>query len=161
MNYRYYWALILLITITGCSSTGSYRKSVGSYDVNQEAAELYKTYQSQPDYNYYYAGSSMNYPEAIVGIHNEYRIEETAGYNGTAIQWREFDPNDQNLEKLVKGIDKIGRPYGATLFCPARKQVGVLYTNEVWEYKPLVRLLQDNVVYVSPKVYTGNNQGAP
>ena len=152
--------LMMLFMITGCGP-GPVRKSIGSYDVNQEATEFFKTYQSQPDFNYYYAGSSMNYPEAIVGILNEYRIQETAAYATDAIRWKDFDPNDQNLEKLVKGIDKLGRPYGATLFSRAGKQLGVLYANREFEHEPFVRLLKDSVVYVSPNAYTGPMRSAP
>lgn len=52
--------LMMLFMNIGCGK-GPVRKSIGSYDVNPEATEFFKTYQSQADFNYYYAGSSMNY----------------------------------------------------------------------------------------------------
>ena len=121
--------LMMLFMFASCSSTqlDSYNQSLGSVKKSQEVSRLFKTYQKHPDYKYNYAGF-MKDPEAVVGIHNDYKIVISSGSGSSAVRWKEFEPTPQNLEMLIKGIEKNDNPYGADIFDPAGKQVGILYT---------------------------------
>ena len=153
--------LVMLFMFVSCSSTNSpYSRSLGSYEKSQDVSRLFKTYQYHPDYKYYYAGSK-NDPDAVVGIHNDYLIEETSGRGFEAVRWTEFEPTPQNMEILINRIETHGRPYGADIFDNSGKKAGVIYTFEWWNFQPLVRKLEDNLISVVPRVYVGNNQGAP
>ena len=151
--------VMTLFTFIGCSSMRQYRQSIGSYEQSQETSKLFKTYQHHPAYNYYYAGS-MDNSDAVVGIHNDYLIEKSSGRGSTVVRWKEFEPNNQNLKKLINGME-YDRAYGATLFDHAGKQVGVLYTFKWMDWQPRVQMLKNNTIRVRPQFYVGNNHGTP
>ena len=154
--------LLMLFIYASCSSTqmDAYNQSLGSVKESQEVSKLFKSYRYHPDYRYYYAGI-MNDPDAVVGIDNNYLIEETSGRSFEAVRWIEFETTSQNLETLVKGIETHGRPYGAVILDHAGTQVGIIYTFGWWDFQPEVRKLDDNLISVVPRVYAGNNRGAP
>ena len=152
--------LMMLFMFASCSSTqiNSYNQSLGSVEKNQEVTRLFKSYQKHPHFKYYYAGF-MNDSEAVIGIHNEYRIEKSSGRGVRAVRWHEFETTPQNLETLVIGIGKKGKPYGADIFDHSGKQVGIIYTFEEWEYIVFVRVLEDNLIRVQPRYYVGSDWG--
>ena len=131
-------------------------QSLGSYKKSQEVTNLFKSYQLYPDYKYYYSGF-MKDAEALVGIHSDYLIEKSCGRGIRTVRWHEFETAPQNLEILAKGIEKKGKPYGADIYDHAGKQVGILYTFEQFDYKPFVRILENNSVCVVPQYYTGSD----
>ena len=153
--------LMMLFIFASCSSTyDAYSQSLGSCKKSQEVSKLFKSYQYQPDYNYYYAGF-MDNPDAVVGIHNNYLLEKSSGRSFEAVRWIEFETTSQNLEILVKGIETHGRPYGAVILDHAGTQVGIIYTFEWFDFQPVVRKLDDNLISVVPRVYAGTGKGAP
>ncbi len=144
--------LIILIMYAGCSSTtiDKYNQSLGSSKKSQEVTKLFKSYKYQPDYKYYYA-NFMNDPDGVVGIHRDYLIEKSCGRGASAVHWHEFETSPKNLEILIKGIEKKGKPYGADVYDHAGKQVGILYTFEQFEYQTLVRMSENNSICVLPQ----------
>ena len=147
--------LVILLMNAGCSSTDkTYSQSLGSYKKSHEASKLFSTYQFLPDYKYYYAGF-MKDPEGVIGIHKDYLIAEICGRGSRAVHWHEFDATSQNLKLLAKGIALKGKPYGADILDHTRKQVGILYTFEQFEYQVFVRKLEDNSICIVPQYYVG------
>ena len=153
--------IVMLLIFGSCSSTqmDAYTQSLGSAKKSQEISRLFKTYQKHLDYKYYYS-DFMKGPEAVVGIHNDYNIVISSGSGSHAVRWKEFEPTPQNLEMLVKGIEKNDNPYGADIFDPAGKKVGILYTFKQENYKPLVRMLEDNLINVVPQFYVTTDLSA-
>jgi len=154
--------LMMLFLFVSCSSTqmDAYNQSLGSVKESPEVSRLFKTYQYHPEYKYYYAGSK-NDPDAVVGIHSDYLLEETSGRSFMAVRWTEFETTQKNLEIMINGIETHGRPYGAVILDDEGTQVGIIYAYDWWEFQPVVRKLEDNLISVVPKVYAGNNRGAP
>ncbi len=148
--------LIMLIMYASCSSTSvdTYNQSLGSCKKSQEVTKLFNTYQYHPDYKYYYSGF-MEDTEALVGIHSGYLIERSCGRGVRAVRWHEFETTPQNLEILVKGIGKKGKPFGADIYDHAGTQVGILYTFEQFEYRPFVQMLENNSICVVPQYVIG------
>ena len=148
--------LIMLIMYASCSSTtkDTYSQSHGSFKKSQEVTKLFKSYQLDPDYKYYYAGF-MKDTEGVVGMHNDQLIEKSCGRGVRAVRWHEFETSPKNLEILIKGIEKKGKPYGADIYDQAGKQVGILYTFEQFEYRPFVRKLENNSICVVPQYVIG------
>ena len=146
--------LVMLLIFASCSSTqlDTYIQSFGSVKESPEVSGLFKTYQNNLDYKYYYAGF-MKDPEAVVGIHSDYMIFTYSGRGIRTVRWKEFEPTPPNLEMLVKGIEKNDNPYGADILDPAGKQVGILYTFKQENHQPLVRKVEDNLISVEPHYY--------
>jgi hypothetical protein len=154
--------LMMLFMFVSCSSTqmDAYNQSLGSVKESPEISRLFKTYQYHPEYKYYYAGSK-NDPDAVVGIHNDYLLEETSGRSFMAVRWTEFKTTQKKLELMINAIETHGRSYGAVILDHDGTQIGIIYAFEWWEFQPVVRKLEDNLISVVPKVYAGNNRGAP
>ncbi len=151
--------LIMLIMYVSCSSTqlDTYNHSLGSFKISQEVTKLFKSYQLDPEHKYYYAGF-MNDADALVGIHSDHLIEKSCGRGVRAVHWHEFETTPKNLEILIEGIEKKGKPYGADIYDHAEKQVGILYTFEQFEYQPFVRKLENNSFCVVPQYVKGSDR---
>ena len=153
--------IILTIPLmnAGCSSThdNPYSQSLGSYRKSPEVSRLFNTYQLPPDFKYYYAGFIKD-TDGLFGIHSDYLIAEICGRGTRAVHWHEFESTPQNLETLTKGIEFKGKPYGADILDHAGRHLGILYTFEQIEYKPFVRILENNSVCVVPQYYTGGDR---
>ncbi len=150
--------LIVLVMFASCSSTSidTYNQSLGSCKKSQEVTNLFRSSQFHPDYKYYYA-DFMNNADAVVGIDSNYLLEKASGRGREAVRWIELETTPSNMEKLVQGIGKKGKPYGADIFDHAGNQLGIIYTFEEHEYQVRVRMLEDNLIRVVPRDYKGSD----
>jgi hypothetical protein len=149
--------LVLLFTVViSCTASGT--QNIGSFKENPEITQGFQSHQYLPEHTYYYAGLKSR-PEAVVGIHRDYRIQETSSWGSNSTKWKELETTTENLKNLVDGIDKNKRsdrqPAGVLLFDPARKQVGVLYVSINRNYQPRIRVFEDNRVNVVATAYVG------
>jgi hypothetical protein len=152
-------AIIIIMIITafiGCSTTTP--KNIGSFKKNPEITQGFQSHQYIPGYTYYYAGL-MDKPEAIVGIHHDYQIQENSDWGSSSTRWKELETTTENLKSIVAGIDESKKsnrkPYGVLLFDPAGKQVGILYVKINRNYQPRIRVLEGNRINVVATVYVG------
>ena len=148
--------IILFIVASSCTTSGT--QNIGSFKENPEITQGFQSHQYLPEYTYYYAGF-MNKPEAIVGIHRDYRIQEISSWGSYSTRWKELETTTENLKSLVEGIDKNKRsdrkPYGVLLSDPAGKQVGILYVMINRNYQPRIRVFEGNRINVVATVYVG------
>ena len=148
--------IIIFIVASSCTSSGT--QNIGSFKENPEITQGFQSHQYLPEYTYYYAGF-MNKPEAIVGIHRDYRLQEISGWGSYSTRWKELETTAENLKGLVEGIDKNKRsdrkPYGVLLSDPAGKQVGILYVMINRNYQPRIRVFEGNRINVVATVYVG------
>jgi hypothetical protein len=148
--------IIFSIVVSSCAT--SREQNIGSFKENPGITQGFQSHQYLPGYTYYFAGL-MSKPEAIVGIHGDYRIQENSDWGSTSTSWKELKTTTENLKSLVEGIDKNKRPdrkpYGVLLSDPAGKQVGILYVTINRNYQPRIRVLEGNRVNVVASVYVG------
>ncbi len=154
-------AVMIVSALTGCATPEA--QHVGRFKADPEITQSFQSYHYFPEYAYYYAGL-INQPEAIVGIHPDYHIQENSDWGSSHTRWKELETSAENLKKLVEGINKNSRsnrkPSGFVLSDPAGKQVGILYVKAGKFYQPRIRVLGDNrvnvvaIVYVGPRVST-------
>jgi hypothetical protein len=149
-------AIMIVTAFVGCSTTGT--KNIGSFKENPEITQAFQSHQYFPGYAYYYAGF-INKPEAIVGIHRDYQIQENSDWGSSSTRWKELETTAENLKSLVEGINENKRsnrkPYGFVLSDPAGKQIGILYVTINRNYQPRIRVLEGNRINVVATVYVG------
>jgi len=148
--------IIVIFVVSSCATSGL--KNIGSFKENPSITKGFQSHELLPGYTYYFSGF-MDKPEAIVGIHRDYRIEEISNWGSYSTRWKELEPTTENLKKLADGIGKNNRldrkPYGVVLSDPAGKQVGILYVMINRNYQPRIRVFDDNRVNVVASVYVG------
>jgi len=148
--------IIFFIVASSCTTSGT--QNIGSFKENSEITQGFQSHQFLPGYKYYYAGF-IDKPEAIVGIHRDYRIQEISSWGSYSTRWKELEATTERLKKLVDGIDKMERsdrkPYGVLLSDPAGKQVGILYVMINRNYQPRIRVFEGNRINVVATVYVG------
>jgi len=148
--------IIFFIVASSCATSGT--QNIGSFKENPGITQDFQSHQYLPGYTYYFAGF-MDKPEAIVGIHRDYRIQENSSWGSYSTRWKELELTTENLKSLVEGIEKNARPdrkpYGVLLSDPAGKQVGFLYVMINRNYQPRIRVLKDNRINVVATVYVG------
>ena len=155
-------AIIMVFAFIGCATPEA--QHFGRYKENPEITKGFQSYRYFPEYTYYYAGL-INEPEAIVGIHHDYRIQENSDWGSAHTHWKELETTAENLKKLVEGINKNNRsarksranrkPSGFVLFDPAGNQVGILYVKTNRYYQPRIRVFDGKRVNVVATVYVG------
>ncbi len=155
-------AMMMVTAFIACATPEA--QHVGRYKENPEITQGFQSHQYFPEYTYYYAGL-INEPEAIVGIHRDYRIQENSDWGSAHTRWKELETTAENLKKLVEGINKNNRsdrkqrahrtPSGFVLFDPAGKQVGILYVKANRYYQPRIRVFEGKRVNVVATVYVG------
>ena len=164
MNFqRIAVCVIMMVTaFIGCASPEA--QHIGRYKENSEITQGFQSYRYFPEYTYYYAGL-INKPEAIVGIHRDYQVQENSDWGSAHTRWKKLETTAENLKKLVEGIDKNNRsdrkyranrkPSGFVLFDPAGNQVGILYVKTNRYYQPRIRVFEGKRVNVVATVYVG------
>jgi hypothetical protein len=130
--------IVTLPTFTGCA--GNY----GSLRKNGEVNSIFKGYQVLADYNYYYSGPKGR-PDAIMGIHREYRLQTT--------QWTPIDLTGDQLKKWVQwfdshyGANTTYYPYGFQILDHSGNPVGIWYS--IWNHTT-VEVKENNQLIIFP-----------
>ena len=155
-------AIMIVHLCFGCATLES--QNIGRYKENPEITLGFQSHQYFPEYAYYYAGL-IKEPEAIVGIHRNYRIQENSDWGSSRTRWKELETTAENLKKLVDGINKNNKstskyrsgskPSGFVLSDPAGKQVGILYVQTNRYFQPRIRVFEDNRVNIVAAAYVG------
>ena len=155
-------AIMMVTAFIGCATPEA--QYIGRYQENSEITQGFQSHEYFPEYTYYYAGL-INEPEAIVGIHRDYRIQENSDWGSAKTRWKELETTAENLKKLVDGINKNNKsdrkyranrkPSGFILYDSAGKQVGILYVKTNKYYQPRIRVFEGERVNVVATVYVG------
>ena len=127
-------SVAVVIMLVGCA--GKY----GSFKRDTEVKQAFETNQVPADYKYYYYGYSTE-PYVIFGIEAKYELNSN--------MWREVAPNTAEFKELARWIweDYNYYKFGANIFDPAGKKVGVMYTSI---YETSVKFGDDNRIAVIP-----------
>ena len=108
-----------LLLCIGCSGA-----NYGGLKLNREVTQAFETYHIYPEHRYYHLHLE-NSPHAVIALHESFTI--------SSVQWTEFDPQTEKLEKIVDLIKQFPDgnyvAYGAKLKDPLGNQIGYWYAN--------------------------------
>lgn len=133
---------MIFVFMVGCAGKGNYGRLVP----NDKVKSTFETYQLPPDFMYYYSGPDA-YPNALIGIRDEYRLESKF--------WK---PVDLTKTQLKKWLEMGGRPRpgynldrnGSDIIGPEGSQVGIWYAVKNWKDRATIKMIDDKTVNISP-----------
>lgn len=113
--------LIMGLNIAGCSGFGNYGRILPSGEVDREMDEA----AVHAELRYYTTGSDL-YPNALIGLHRDYRIDPET-------QWKEVAMTPEKLREIVGYMKAKARefhqyPYGFDLLDREGKKIGFWYS---------------------------------
>ncbi len=123
MRKAFFLLLLACLSMTACSR--QYLQSWGRIDISGETTRAFERYAVDTNHRYYTSGSDT-YPNAIIGLHRDYRIEPNA-------LWKEVEMTPETMRTLVQNMRERTLSRGLFLFGfnlsdRAGKPVGVWYS---------------------------------
>jgi hypothetical protein len=113
---------LFILTLTlffGCATANT-----GYLKHSRDVAKAFETYQIFADHRYYYLNQENN-PFAVAALKSPYTLRDNL--------WTEFDPQSDQLEKVVGLIEgfpvNYSYPYGAYLMDRQGNQIGYWYSS--------------------------------
>jgi hypothetical protein len=134
--------VLIIFLSSGCA--GSLFKNYGRITPDGTVTNMFKIYQSNPNYNYYISGTD-SYPRAIIGLDKALTLEPDL--------WKQVEMTYEKLRELVDGMDSNGmgsrRRLGLNGFAMLDengKQIGVWYSTP--EAVTSLRMKDDHTVII-------------
>lgn len=132
---------LLMLVFIGCSSKYAY------FQRSYKITDTFENYKILSDYNYFYAGSDIKNPIAIIGLNREYILVDG--------KWKPLSLTKEKMKTLIETIKfqydseyKID-PNGAAILTSDGKEIAIWYSalpysnvvlgegNQVDIYKPM------------------------
>jgi hypothetical protein len=139
-----YCVMCILIIFLSSGCTGALKADYGRITPDRNAESDFKTYQVNPNYNYYLSGATDR-PNAIIGLDKELTVEPTL--------WEKVELTPGKFRELVMGLNsekfesKSGLAFSAfAMFDDKGKQIGVWYS--LPEAKTTIRMKDDHTVII-------------
>ena len=90
------FSLLLVACLSTMGCTGQLFRDFGRFNLNGETTQAFESYSVNPDYRYYISGPDI-YPNAIIGIHRDYRIDPDR-------LWKEVEMTPTVMRTLVENM---------------------------------------------------------
>jgi hypothetical protein len=140
--------LLLGLNITACS--GSLFRNYGRILPSEEVDRGLEASVVHPEIRYYTSGSDL-YPNAMIGLHRDYRLDR-----GTL--WKEIAMNPVKLREIIgymkaKAFEFRQYPHGFDLIDPEGKKIGFWYS--IFTARTFLRFEEDGTVMIlTPELET-------
>lgn len=143
MRRRGVLVLIALLGLTVLSCSGSLFRNYGSILPSEEADRDIEAGIVRPEIRYYTSGSDL-YPNALIGLHRDYRLDRET-------LWKEVAMTPEKLREIVGFMKAKARefhqyPYGFDLREPGGKKIGFWYS--ILLARTFIRLEEDGAVMI-------------
>ena len=140
-NSGMYLFMALCLVLTAC--TGQFFRNYGRIDPSGEVTDAFERYEVNPDFRYYISGSDL-YPNALMGLHREYRLDpETL--------WKEVEMTPERMKGIVehmkiKASEFYQHQYGFEITDNGGRPIGVWYS--ILEARTFVQVKEDGIVRI-------------
>lgn len=117
--------LLLVVCLSTMACTGQLFRNFGRISLNSEITAAFESYSVNADFLYYISGPN-EYPNAIIGLHRDYRIDPES-------LWKKVEMTPKKMREIVenmknKSSDRFLFLYGFELLNPKSKPIGVWYS---------------------------------
>jgi hypothetical protein len=117
--------LLLILCLSTMACTGALFPNFGRIILNDEATQAFDNYSVNTDFRYYTSGPD-SYPNVIIGLHRDYRID-TQGL------WKEVEMTPEAMKSIVRSMKEKATSrqlalYGFDLIKPDGRPIGVWYS---------------------------------
>jgi hypothetical protein len=96
-SLKYCLVLLATLSFAGCAGMGGNMRGYGSFEQSREITQAFEAYEVNPELNYYISGSDV-YPNAIMGLNKQYKLDEPL--------WKEVYMTPQKLQDMVQQMRK-------------------------------------------------------
>ncbi|MDP1993000.1 MAG: hypothetical protein Q8K00_18455 [Syntrophales bacterium] len=120
---HFYLLLAVCLSVVACTST--FFKNYGRINPSSETTQAFESYQVNADFRYYISGSNL-YPNALMGLHRDYRLDpETL--------WKEVAMTPARMKEIVEHMktkaDEYRQfQYGFEMSDDKGRPIGVWYS---------------------------------
>ncbi|MHB8908877.1 MAG: hypothetical protein ACYDAA_08380 [Syntrophales bacterium] len=117
--------LLLAACLGTAACTHQLFRDFGRISLNDEATRAFDSYSVNADFHYYISGSDT-YPNAIIGLHRDYRIDPES-------LWKKVEMTPEVMQKIVSSMKENSSTrqhflYGYELLGPKGQPLGVWYS---------------------------------
>ena len=141
-------ALVFIsILVTGCAG-GRYGRTV----IDDQARQIFESYQIMPDHRYYYIGPDA-WPYAVIAIQSAFTLKSDL--------WKPVEPSVRQMRGWFNwpspkaGYDS--RPCGRTILSDDGRVIGLWYSVRHWTDHPVVRMLDARTVSIIAPIFKGSD----
>lgn len=101
-NARFY--LLLAVCLSTMACTGQFFRNYGRINPSSETTRTFESYHVNTEFHYYISGSDL-YPNALMGLHRDYRLDpETL--------WKEVAMTPERMKEIVEHMKTKAAEYG-------------------------------------------------
>jgi hypothetical protein len=133
----------ILILLAGCANA-RYGRTV----IDDQARQIFESYQILSDYRYYYSGSDVH-PDAVIAIDSAFTL--------TTSLWKPVTPTPDQMKNWFNWLrPRVGwdlRPYGRAILSDNGKRIGLWYSVVDWRDHTVVKMIDDHTVEISPPMH--------
>jgi hypothetical protein len=139
-----FFCLILTLCLGTAACTGQLFKNYGRINPSNEATRAFASYQVNTAFRYYITGSDL-YPNALMGLHRDYRLDpETL--------WKEVAMTPEKMKEIVEYMKTKASNYrefqhGFEMLDNNGRQIGVWYS--LLRARTFVRMQEDGTVRIN------------
>jgi hypothetical protein len=134
-----FWFMLL----AGCAG-GRY----GSTVIDDQAKQIFETYQVLPEHRYYYSGPDAH-PDAVIAIDSAFNLKSNL--------WKLVTPTPGQMKNwfnwLRPRVDWDVYPYGRYILSDDGRRIGLWYSVVDWRDQTMVRMIDDHTVEISPPIH--------
>jgi hypothetical protein len=117
--------LLLMVCLSMMACTSQLFPNFGRINISSETTRDFESYSVNTDFRYYISGSD-SFPNAIIGLHRDYRID-------TETLWKEVEMTPKVMQNIVRSMKEIASIrqfflYGFELVDPKGHPIGVWYS---------------------------------
>jgi hypothetical protein len=118
-------ALLLAACLSMVACAHPMFRDFGRFSLNDETTRAFDSYSVNADFHYYISGSDT-YPNAIIGLHRDYRIDPQS-------LWKKVEMTPEVMQKIVSSMKENSSTrqhfmYGFELLGPKGQPLGVWYS---------------------------------
>ncbi len=119
------FSLLLVACLGTMACTGQLFRNFGRISFSNETTRAFESYSVNKDFRYYISGPDI-YPNAIIGLHRDYRID-------TQSLWKEVEMTPEVMQNIVGNMKEKSSTrqrflYGFDLVDPKGQPIGVWYS---------------------------------
>ena len=122
-NVRFYLLLAVCLSAMACS--GQFLRNYGRINPSSETTRAFESYHVNTEYRYYISGSDL-YPNALMGLHRDYRLDPKT-------LWKEVAMTPARMKEIVENMKTKAAEYrefqfGFEMLDDKDRPIGVWYS---------------------------------
>lgn len=143
------FCIVACTAFISCAAGNAALKNWGKIEPDPEVGKSFETYQVNPNLNYYISGSDV-YPNAILGLNNEYTLVSTL--------WKKVEMTPAMLQTIVtdmkmRALNINQSQFGFAVLDNRGKRIGIWYS--LLSATAPVRMKEDKkVIIYTPDIDT-------